>query len=100
MGTEGWDYTAPPCHKPESMHITLGNTKGEVTATALSGRASWLNQRVDNSMAKEKHLVSTRVGRNDTQVVLQMEGKGDGTGLGAGWFNILLWFSSSLGTAS
>lgn len=28
---EGWDSTAPPCHEPGSMHITLGNTKGELT---------------------------------------------------------------------
>lgn len=32
VGTEGWDFTVPPCHEPGSMHITLGNTKGELTA--------------------------------------------------------------------
>ena len=84
VGTEGWDDTAPPCHKPGSMPITLGNTKGEVTATGrpqhrVAGEAGRVRGWT-TAVAKVKHLARAQVGSNDTQVTLQTEGLAKGMG--------------------
>lgn len=65
-----------PAIKPGSIHITLGNTKGDVTAlerpqhrgAGEAGRiGGWAT-----AVAKVKHLASAWVERNGTEFILQI----------------------------